>query len=159
MRVIKGSIWLTAFGELELTNAFELRLFRRELTVPEITATRSAFLEDLEGGVFWLKALPVVVFEKARQIARKRTARLGTRTLDVLHVASALVLGATEFYTFDRNQNELAAMEGLRVFLQKAILTGKVVGSHPMRGSRTVRIRPPAGHLWIGHKGLDCGRR
>ena len=82
---------------------------------PEIAAARSAFREDLEGGVFWLKPLPVVVFEKARQIARKRTASLGTRTLDVLHVASALVLGATKFYTFDRNQSKLAAMEGLRV--------------------------------------------
>ena len=40
---------------------------------------------------------------------------MGTRTLDVLHVASALVLSATEFYTFDRNQSRLAAMEGLRV--------------------------------------------
>jgi hypothetical protein len=40
---------------------------------------------------------------------------LGTRTLDVLHVASALVLGATYFYKFDRNQGKLAAAEGLRV--------------------------------------------
>jgi len=115
MRVIKGPIWLTAFGELELTNAFELRLFRRALTAPEIAAARSALREDLEGGVFWLKPLPVVVFEKARQIARKRTASLGTMTLDVLHVASAVALGATAFYTFDRNQSRLAAIEGLRV--------------------------------------------
>jgi predicted nucleic acid-binding protein len=115
MRVIEGPVWLTAFAELELTNAFELRLFRRELAVSEIEAARSAFREDLESGVFSLKPLPVVVFEKARQIARKRTARLGTRTLDVLHVAAALVLGTSEFYTFDRRQSRLAAIEGLRV--------------------------------------------
>jgi hypothetical protein len=53
MRVVKGPILLTAFGELELTNAFELRLFRRELTASEIAAARSALREDLEGGVFW----------------------------------------------------------------------------------------------------------
>lgn len=52
MRVIGGPIWLTAFDELELTNAFELRLFRRELTAPEIAAAQSALREDLEGGVF-----------------------------------------------------------------------------------------------------------
>jgi len=41
--------------------------------------------------------------------------RLGTRTLDVLHFASALVLKADTFYTFDVNQGKLAKAEGLAV--------------------------------------------
>ena len=36
-------------------------------------------------------------------------------TMDVLHIASALTLGATDFLTFDQNQAELATVLGLTV--------------------------------------------
>jgi len=49
------------------------------------------------------------------QMARRRTSQLGTRTLDVLHVSSAVKLQADMFYTFDRNQEKLARAEGLLV--------------------------------------------
>jgi predicted nucleic acid-binding protein len=49
------------------------------------------------------------------QMARRRTSQLGTRTLDVLHVASAVKLQADMFYTFDRNQEKLAKAEGLLI--------------------------------------------
>ena len=39
----------------------------------------------------------------------------GHRGFDVLHVATALHLGAREFLTFDRNQKKLARAEGLIV--------------------------------------------
>ena len=39
----------------------------------------------------------------------------GHRSLDVLHVATALHLGAREFLTFDANQRKLAAAEKLKV--------------------------------------------
>ena len=48
-------------------------------------------------------------------MARRRTPPSGTRTLDVLHVASAVKLQADMFYTFDRNQEKLASAEGLLV--------------------------------------------
>ena len=56
---------------------------------------------------------PAAVYEKAKQLARKHTSRLGSRTLDIVHVASALALGAEPFYTFDANQGRLARLEGL----------------------------------------------
>ena len=43
------------------------------------------------------------------------TPRLGTRTLDVLHVVSALALQADAFYTFDTRQVKLAAADVLLV--------------------------------------------
>jgi predicted nucleic acid-binding protein len=49
------------------------------------------------------------------QMVRLRTPQLGTRTLDVLYVASAVKLQADMFYTFDRNQEKLARAEGLPV--------------------------------------------
>jgi len=35
--------------------------------------------------------------------------------MDLLHIASALTLGATDFLTFDQNQAELATVSGLTV--------------------------------------------
>ena len=106
---------LTPFGELELTNAISLRLFRRELTSSKIKATQALIQKDLRDGVLQIQLLTMNHFEKAMRMARRRTPQLGTRTLDILHVASALEFKAEMFYTFDHNQARLAKTEGLRV--------------------------------------------
>ena len=113
MKQAKLPILLTSFGELELTNALSLRLFRRELRPSKVKAARALIRKDLSDGVLLLKPLPEGVFDRAMQMARGRTPQLGTRTLDLLHVASALKLQADTFYTFDRNQEKLARAEGL----------------------------------------------
>jgi predicted nucleic acid-binding protein len=43
------------------------------------------------------------------------TARLGFRTYDLLHVASALVLGCDTFWSFDERTRNLARREELKV--------------------------------------------
>ncbi len=108
-------VLLTPFGELELTNAILLRLFRRELLPSKVKAAHALVRKDIEDGVLLLTPLASAVYGRAKQIARRRTPQLGTRTLDVLHVASALVLQADTFYTFDRSQGKLAESEGLIV--------------------------------------------
>ena len=115
MKHAKLPILLTPFGELELTNAILLRLFRRELLPSKVKAAHALVRKDIEDGIFLLKPLAGAVYERAKQIARRRTPQLGTRTLDVLHVASAVVLQAETFYTFDRSQEKLAEAEGLTV--------------------------------------------
>ena len=55
------------------------------------------------------------VWERALSLSRRRSARLGTRTLDVLHVAAALVHKPDVFYTFDERQRQLARAERLSV--------------------------------------------
>ncbi len=115
MKQAKLPILSTPFGELELINAILLRLFRRELLPPKVKAAHALVRKDIEDGVFLLKPLTATVFERAKQIARRRTPQLGTRTLDVLHVASALVWQADTFYTFDSSQGKLATAEGLTV--------------------------------------------
>jgi predicted nucleic acid-binding protein len=111
----KLPILLTTFGELELTNAISLRLFRRELTPSKAQAARALVHKDLADGVLLTKPLTMSNFEKAMRMARRRTPQLGTRTLDILHVASALELRAEKFYTFDHNQARLAKAEGMNV--------------------------------------------
>jgi predicted nucleic acid-binding protein len=108
-------ILLTLFNEVEFTNAFYLRLFRKEADPAQIRAAQSLFQEDIENGIFELRPLSAAVFERAKRLAEKHTQHLGTRTLDILHVASALVFKTDSFYTFDITQGKLAKAEGLLV--------------------------------------------
>ncbi len=115
MKEVKLPVLLTSLCELELNNAFYLRLFRKELVPSQMHAAHKLFRKDIEDGIFTSTFLSQNVYDRAQVIARRHTPRLGTRTLDVLHVASALVLGADSFYTFDFIQGKLAKTEGLPV--------------------------------------------
>jgi predicted nucleic acid-binding protein len=55
------------------------------------------------------------VFTRAERIACDHTPRLGARAMDILHLAFALRLGATELLSFDENQRSTALAEGLAV--------------------------------------------
>ncbi len=49
------------------------------------------------------------------RLSASHSATLGTRTLDILHVAAALVLGLADLLTFDTRQAALAKAAGLKV--------------------------------------------
>lgn len=104
---------ITPLGELELMNALQLRVFRKELSAGKVRAAAALFREDLAAGILAIRPLSAPVFERAKHLARTRTANLGTRTLDLLHVASAVVLQSDFFYSFDRHQLQSARAEGL----------------------------------------------
>jgi len=104
---------ITPLGELELMNAFQLRVFRKELRPLKVRAAAALFREDLAAGILAIRPLSASVFERAKHLARTRTINLGTRTLDLLHVASALVLQSDVFYSFDEHQLRLAQAEQL----------------------------------------------
>jgi predicted nucleic acid-binding protein len=55
------------------------------------------------------------VHRLAENLSKRHTMTGGHRSLDVLHVATALHLGAREFLTFDANQRKLATAEKLKV--------------------------------------------
>lgn len=115
MKRSRAVVVVTPLGELELLNALELRIFRGELTREEVEAAAVALREDIHKGVYDLTSFPRAAFDRAKEIAGRQTARLGTRTLDILHVAAALVAQADVFYSYDRNQLRLARAEGLKV--------------------------------------------
>jgi predicted nucleic acid-binding protein len=105
----------TDLGELEIANGIALRIFRKELQAFEARHVLALFRRDAESGVVRIVPLPTSAYQQAAQIASRHTPTLGTRTLDVLQVASAVVLKADIFYTFDRKQAKLASTLGLRV--------------------------------------------
>jgi predicted nucleic acid-binding protein len=107
---------LTPLVLLELRNAFNRSIQRQRIT----TAQRDALWADVEADIAsgFLVPTPVASEElhnKARQLSDRHTPTLGTRSLDLLHVAAALVLGAKEFFSFDDRQRKAAASEGLKV--------------------------------------------
>jgi predicted nucleic acid-binding protein len=55
------------------------------------------------------------VYRLAETVSKRHTMAGGHRAFDVLHVATALHLGAREFLTFDANQRKLAVAEKLKV--------------------------------------------
>ena len=71
---------------------------------------------DLNAGL--LTTTPVdwpAVHQRAEALSSAHTLAGGHRLADILHVATALHLGAGEFLTFDTNQKKLAEAEGLMV--------------------------------------------
>lgn len=106
---------LTSLGEAEFINAVELRMFRKEWSRDEAKLILEVFLQHQAAGVFRVEPLMSEVWEKALVLARRYTAKFGTRTLDLLHVATALVVKTDLFYTFDERQRKLAQAEHLRI--------------------------------------------
>jgi predicted nucleic acid-binding protein len=111
----KPVFMLTSLGEAEFTNAVELRVFRKEWTRREARSVQELFLQHQAAGVFRVEPLVSEVWEKALVLSRRHSANFGTRTLDLLHVATALVLRPEVVYTFDKRQRKLARAEHLRV--------------------------------------------
>jgi predicted nucleic acid-binding protein len=106
---------LTPVGEAEFINALELRVFRKEWTRREARSVRDVFLQHQAAGVFRPAPLGSEVWEKALALARRHSSKLGARTLDLLHVASAILLKPDVFYSFDKRQRKLAKAERLRI--------------------------------------------
>jgi len=70
---------------------------------------------DLAAGV--IAVVPVdwtEVHSLAEMLSAKHTETGGHRFADLLHVATALQLGAEQFLTFDANQRKIARAEGMK---------------------------------------------
>lgn len=71
---------------------------------------------DVRGGFY---SLPVLdwhaVFLRANHLSQRHARKRLVRSLDLLHVAAALEIGASEFLTFDDRQRDTAQAEVLKV--------------------------------------------
>jgi predicted nucleic acid-binding protein len=93
-----------------------LRVFRKEITPAQRDASLNAMLADLAAGVLVRAAPPLEgMTTETEQLSAVHSEKLGTRAIDILHVAAALVLGLSDFLAFDSRQRSPAAAAGLRV--------------------------------------------
>jgi len=115
MQASKGECFVTTLGELEVVNAFGLRVFRKEVSAAQAQESITDFEKDLRDGILQLRRLEESFFERARRLSLRTTAKVGTRTADLLHVAAALELGADFLYSFDQQQRKLAQAVRLKL--------------------------------------------
>lgn len=108
----------TAFHRLELRNALELAAFQKRLTSQEVQAAWQEMENDCAAGLLSIQSgLWHRVLAEAEIFSKNQTSSIGCRTLDVLHVANAKLLGVTEFCTFDIRQADLAKRVGLTAII------------------------------------------
>ena len=107
-------IWLTPVHRAEWTHAIAQHVLQAKISAREAQRVYRDFQHDRARGVWAEVNLPDMAFETCAELARKHGARLGVRTLDSLHVASALELRGERFWTFDERQAKLAEAEGFR---------------------------------------------
>jgi predicted nucleic acid-binding protein len=105
---IRPAIWLTPFHKAEVANAISLHVFYRKLTPSSAARAWSEFQEDIRTGIWIPRELPSGVWDTSVDLAHRHGPTLGVRTLDSIHVASALELRADKFWTFDERQQKLA---------------------------------------------------
>jgi predicted nucleic acid-binding protein len=107
------SVWTTHLSQSEVANALYRYAFRGALSLVEAQKYWSEFRQDSLKGV-WIHAdLPSEIWETSIGLAQRFGATLGGRTLDTLHVACALELKSSKFWTFDDRQAKLAQAVGL----------------------------------------------
>lgn len=109
-------IAVSAFNRYELENALRFAAFRRAITLAEALSSISAFVSDLKSGNIRLVPCDLsAVVAEALRLSELYTIHGGHRSFDILHVATACVLKASTFLTFDANQRRLAATLRLHV--------------------------------------------
>ena len=105
---------MTPLHIAEWIHAIELHAFRKVLTQDAADRLIKQFEDHRSRGLWRESALPELTWDICAQLARRNAGKLGVRTLDTLHVASALELKAEQFWTFDQRQSKLADAAGLK---------------------------------------------
>lgn len=112
---IGGTLAVTHHGRTEVINAICRTAFQGQLDNKGMDEALEDFSADFQAGhlrqadILWRAAL-----NKAAELSKAHTPKLGTRALDALHVACALELKSRYFLTFDDKQRQLSAAVGLK---------------------------------------------
>jgi predicted nucleic acid-binding protein len=122
MARLVGPLRITTLLQFEFEQGVRAEIFRNDRDrskgygAGEGMAMLVDFDSDLRRGV--IEIVPFDwpdVHKRATWLSEKHTIANGHRAFDILHVATALHLGARDFLTFDDRQRRLAEAEGLTV--------------------------------------------
>ena len=106
----------TPWLRLELRNALNFAVARQRMTLVERDEVWKQIESQLRQG-FFVDVVPSTaqIHSKALELSDRHTLSLATRSLDLLHIATALIVSAQTFYSFDERQRQAASAEGLTV--------------------------------------------
>ena len=113
---LKTPLPFSHLHELEVKNALRLKVFRKEAKSRPVLSSVRAIDKDLRIQVLerpelnWLD-----VFRRAEELSRRFSPRAGSRSLELLHVASCLLIPCRDFLTFDDRQADVARRAGLHL--------------------------------------------
>ena len=99
---VSGALMVTHHGRIEVINAICRAAFLGQLDEPGMADALADIGADFAAGhltqadILWRAAL-----NRAAELSQNHTPKLGTRSLDVLHVACAIELKCRHFLTFD----------------------------------------------------------
>jgi predicted nucleic acid-binding protein len=106
----------THLHRIEMRTALRLKQFRGEIDSEALGKTLEMIQADLSAGLFEMPRYDLeAAYDRAEEISARFAAKTGARTLDILHVATALELGLRNFASLDKRQREVAALAGLSV--------------------------------------------
>lgn len=101
---------------LEVRNALRLGIFRGIFLPADVAVAWQNLEDDLRAGRLMRTAVNwAAAFRIAARLSDRYSAEIGTRSLDVLHVACAKAVRSTTFLSFDARQRNLATAAGLNV--------------------------------------------
>jgi predicted nucleic acid-binding protein len=107
-------MWFTPLHHAEWAHAIGQHVFRKDLSSAEAQQLHRQLEADKAAGLWLEVGIPELAFDLCANLARRYCPKLGVRTLDSLHVASALELKAERFWTFDERQAKLARAVGMK---------------------------------------------
>lgn len=107
------ALCLTPLHSAEWTHAVEQHVFRGSVSDDYARKLHKQFARDCTQS-WTLHTIPDSAFERCIDLALLHVSEIGLRTLDTLHVAVALELKISVFWTFDERQMKLAKAVGLR---------------------------------------------
>ena len=102
--------------ELEMETALNAMAFRGLIDANQLAAAKHLILEMVKQGRFVSVALSLdKIASESLRLSPSITLKTGCRTLDLMHIATARLLGCKEFVSSDQRQLKAAKLAGLRV--------------------------------------------
>ena len=116
LRSLGAPFFYSHLHEIEIPNAILLKVFRGEISQAQSETAIGAFRSDIDSGRLTRFSYDLAgVFSLAARLSYKHSAIIGSRSMDLLHIAAAIEAGCTHFASFDKRQRECAALEGLTI--------------------------------------------
>jgi hypothetical protein len=107
---------LSALSLLEIRNALNMAIARGEIGEAERDAVMADIEEQIAAGFFRLAHVSqAAIYAKAGELSDRHTPTHLSRSLDLMHVAAALLCKVRLFLSTDVRQRKVAQAEGLAV--------------------------------------------